>query len=251
MSRRDSIAPLALLGALVAAPAAAQVCGALPSLGERSFRVTASAASYTYATALGVSITAGRTVYGTLGFGRTRDPELDASTYPLSLEFGADIADNTRRFFLCPVASAAVSFGPYDFQLLQDDFRYTEGTLGLGLGAVAARSRRLTVLLAAGIRAAWLTGKYWPTGTKAQSSSGASERGRYWLLSVGVGLELGRLLTIRPGLTIPFAFSHPDGAWFAAPFGRKEDETSFGVAVSLGLGRRGQLRPPAPPAPPP
>jgi len=228
---------VALLG-LAAAPVAAQVCAGLPSLRERPFRVTASAASYTYATSLGATLAAGRSLYAAVGFGRTRDPELDASTYPLSFEIGADIPFGAPGVFLCPVAAATVSFGPYNFELSDEDFRYEDRAVGLGLAAVAARGRRLTVLVAGGVRAVHLTGRYWPTGYKAETSSGWSQSGDYWLAGLSVGLEFGENLTIRPGVTGPFQVTYPDDAWFASPFGRKPDEISLGVAVSIGLGRR-------------
>lgn len=229
---------LALLGARVA-PVAAQVCAGLPSLRERPFRVTASAASYTHAAALGVSLTAGRAIYGTLGFGRTRDPELDASTYPLSFEIGADIPFGASGVFLCPVASVAASFGPYDFELMQEDFRYMDRAVGLGLAAVAIRARRITVFAAGGVRAARITGTYWPTGYKAADGvQGRSQTGNYWLASLSVGFEIDQIVTVRPGVTVPFEVTHPDDAWFASPFGREADEISLGVAISIGLGRR-------------
>jgi len=230
---------LTLLGAARVAPVAAQVCAGLPSLRERPFRVTASAASYTYATALGVSLTAGRAIYGTLGFGRTRDSELDANTYPLSLEIGADIPVGAHGVFLCPVVSGAVSFGPDDFELMQESFRYEDWAVGLGLAAVVMRARRISVLVAGSVRAALLTGTYWPTGYKAADGDpGSSQTGNYWLASLSVGIELNQTVTLRPGVTVPFQVTYPADAWFASPFGRKPEEISLGVAVSIGLGRR-------------
>ena len=230
---------LALVGVAIVPPLAAQVCAGLPSLRERPLRLTATAAHYTYATALGLSLTGGRTIYGTLGFGRTRDPELDASTYPISAEIGADIAIGDG-LFLCPVVSAAVSLGPYDFELSQYDFRYVDRGAGLGLAGVAVSGRWINVIVAGSVRAARVTGTYWPTGSKAATSSGWSQAGDYWLAGFSVGVEMGQTLTIRPGITWPFRVTYPEGAWFASPFGRKPDEVSLGIAVSIGLGRRGR-----------
>jgi hypothetical protein len=60
---RTPLLTLALLAVLAPASLRAQVCAGFPSLRDTRFRVAASAASYTYATALGVSLTAGKKVF--------------------------------------------------------------------------------------------------------------------------------------------------------------------------------------------
>jgi len=214
------------------------VCAGFPSLRDTRFRVAASAASYTYATALGVSLTAGRKVFGTLGAGVTHDGELHASTYDLSLEGGADIAFGPeRRVFLCPVAALSVSLGPHDFLLQPEDYRYVSGTLGLGLAAVAVRGHRLTVLPAGGLRAVRLRATR--TYTSPEETIGWTESDTYLLFTLGVGLVFNEVLTIRPGVTVPFDFVPPGAPYpFAVPFGREEREVSLGISVGINFGRR-------------
>lgn len=206
------------------------------------FRVAASAASHTYATALGLSFTSGKDVFGTVGIGRTRDGELDASSFDLSLAGGADIAaGRERRVFLCPLAAFSVSFGPYDFLLSQVDYFTFEGALGVGAAAVAVRSHRLTVLPAGGLRVARETVTYTPSARARED--GAMGRSRqsdiYGLLELGVGLVVNEVLTIRPGVTVPFDFVAPGATYpFAVPFGQEEREVSLGISVGVNFGRR-------------
>jgi hypothetical protein len=235
---RTSLVALALLGVLQPASLRAQVCAGFPSLANSRYRVAASAASYTYATALGASLTAGRKVFGTLGAGVTHDGELHASTYDLSLEGGADIAIGAgRRVFLCPVAALSVSLGPYDFLLRPEDYRYASGTLGLGLAAVAVRGRRLTVLPAGGLRAVRLTATR--TFTSPEETIGWTESDTYLLFTLGVGLVFNEVLTIRPGVTVPFGFVALGAPYpLAVPFAREEGEISLGISVGVNFGRR-------------
>jgi hypothetical protein len=215
------------------------VCAGFSSLRDAHVRVAAGAASYTYATALGVSVTAGRSIYATIGAGRTRDAELDASTYPLSLELGADISGGPRRVFVCPVAGVAVSLGPYNYLLSQQNYRYVDRFVGLGLAAVAVQTRGLMILLSGQLRAARITATYWYTGDQAATSSGWSASDDYWLASLGVGIVLGGRVTIRPGVTIPFGLVPPGApTWFAVPFGREKNEVSLGIAVGFSFGGR-------------
>jgi hypothetical protein len=235
---RTPVVALALLAVLAPGSLRAQVCAGFPSLRDTRFRVAASAASYTYATALGVSLTAGRKVFGTLGAGVTHDGELHASTYDLSLEGGADIAFGPeRRVFLCPVAALSVSLGPHDFLLQPEDYRYVSGTLGLGLAAVAVRGHRLTVLPAGGLRAVRLRATR--TYTSPEETIGWTESDTYLLFTLGVGLVFNEVLTIRPGVTVPFDFVPPGAPYpFAVPFGREEREVSLGISVGINFGRR-------------
>jgi hypothetical protein len=235
---RTPLLTLALLAVLAPASLRAQVCAGFPSLRDTRFRVAASAASYTYATALGVSLTAGKKVFGTLGAGVTRDGELHATTYDLSLEGGTDIAIGAeRRLFLCPVAALSVSLGPYDFLLRPEDYRSVSATLGLGLAAVAVRTHRLTVLPAASLRAVRLRATR--TYTSPEETIGWTESDTYVLFSLGVGLVFNEVLTIRPGVTVPFDLVPPGAPYpIAVPFGREEREVSLGISVGINLGRR-------------
>jgi hypothetical protein len=232
--------PLVLLGALPVAGLRAQVCAGFPSLRGTRYRVAASAANYTYATALRASFTTGKTVFGTLGAGWTRDAELDASAFSISLQAGADIADRSGRVFLCPVADVSVSLGPYNFALERYDYRYVDRSIGLGLAAVAVRSPRFSLLLTGALRAARVTVTAWPTGWQRASGSVAWTQGDdYWLASFGAGFVFGEKVTIRPEVTVPFGLAPPDAPnSFAVPFGRENREVSLGISVGINFGAR-------------
>ena len=222
---------IALLGFLPSAPVCAQVCDAFPSLRDRHFRVAANAASYTYATELGASVAAGNAIYGVIAVGRTQNSDLDASTFDVRLQAGVDVPlGRAHRVFLCPVVAYWRSYGPNDFLLTHEDYRYTTRGLGLGLATVAAQARRLTVLLSGGLRVSGLTTSRtgWPTVNNT-----------YRLWTFGVGLVLDGMLTVRPSMTIPSGFVPPGTPTdYAVPFGREEGEVSLGISVAVNLGRR-------------
>lgn len=232
-----------LLGVFLPSVLRAQLCTGFPSLRETRFRAAASAASYSYADALGASFAVGGRAFVVLGAGRTRDAELDASTVDLAIAAGADVwIDAGHRLLLCPVAGAKLSLGPNDFLLSQRDFVYSEPQLGLGLTAVAARTRRLTVIPAIGLRAARLT-----LTKKRPDATSADQRRRsgtdvYWLFSLALGLTLDGALTIRPGVTVPFGLADPSSPdreqRFVIPFGRKEGELSLDLAIGFSLRKR-------------
>lgn len=216
----------------------AQVCAGFPSLRDSHFRLAVSVASHTYATAFRTAFTTGRSVYGTLGIGRTRDVELDASTFDIDLEAGADLSFGERRVALCPLAALKVSLGPYDFLLSQTDFLYMEGRLGLGAAAVIRLSPRLTVLPTGGFRAARLTLTERPSpGQLAGNVPRRSRSDLYWLLSFGMGFVFDDVLTIRPGVTVPFGLPGAGAPnRFVVPFGVEERELSLDVSVGYSFG---------------
>lgn len=239
---------LGLLGSLPPPSLRAQVCSGFPSLDEHRFRLAAGAADYAHATALAVSLTAGRKGYGTVAVGRTRDGELDAWTVDLGFETGADLPlDAARRLFVCPVAAVSTALGPHDFLLSGADYDTFGGALGLGVAAVVGRSRALVVLAFAGLRAVLEETSFTPSAYARRYGVVGSgwDRDLYTQLHVGLGVAFRRALTIRPELRVPFgqAVSHqrpPLGGpyAFAAPLGREGDEASLGISVGFTFGRR-------------
>lgn len=238
--RRVCLPALALLCELQAGRLPAQVCAGYRSMERAHFRVTAGAESFSYATRLAVSATAGRTLFGTVGVGRTRDRELDASAVDIGLEVGADIPDRARQLYLCPVAAVSVSLGPNDFLLEQDDYRYVDRAVGLGAAAVAVQSRRIGVVVIGGVRAARLTATFVPSAEKRASGSlGQSLSDNYWLMNVGVGFVLKDVVAIRQSVSVPFGLAPPEAPnALAVPFGREEREFSLGIAVGIVFGGR-------------
>ncbi len=227
---------------VLAAHLSAQECAGLPSRRDASVLLSGSLQSYSYGTRLAASATLGRTVFGTVGAGRTRDRDLDASTIDIGLEAGADIADRERRLFLCPIAAVSVSLGPRDFLLTQTDYRYVNRAVGLGAGALAVKTARLAGFVSGGVRAARLTVRALPSAEKrATGSLGRSQSDNYWLLTFGVGFVLDERVAIRPDLSVPLGLSNAPSA-LAVPFGRQNGELGFGVAIGIVLGgtRRGR-----------
>jgi hypothetical protein len=221
-------------------PLIAQVCAGYPSLTETRFRATGSLASYAYATAWGASFTAGKTFYATFGVGTSYDREQDARTYDFSLSGGADIADRTRRLYLCPLVTVALALGPYDYLLSQTDYRYVDAALGLGFAAVAIRSTRVAVIPSVGVRLARITVSQIPSDAQRQAGvPGWTQGDSYFLFTAGLGVILGRVVTVRPELTLTTGLvpvSEPNA--FAAPFGRDENDVGIGISFGINFGRR-------------
>ena len=220
-----------ILASASAARLSAQVCDAFPSLREGRVRVSADLASYTYATALGVTLGAGKDLNAAVGVGRTRDSDLDASALDVRFALAADIPFSAaRRVFLCPLAAYTMTFGPNDYLLTRQDYRYRDLALGLGFGVVAVRIPGLAVLLTAGFRESRLTTirTDWPTVVNT-----------YGLWTLGIGLAFDGVLTVRPSVSIPVGFVRPGQRTdYAVPFGREEGEASLGVSIGINFGKR-------------
>lgn len=245
---RPWVVALTLLGALAPVALPAQVCGGFPSLVERGHRIAGSLALHPNASSLAASLTVGRKAWGSIGVGRTRDGELDASTLDVSLEAGADLpVDGARRLFLCPIAALSAALGPHDFLLSGANYDTFTGALGFIVAPAVERPRAISVLPYVGLRFALDEITFTPSAYARRE--GASGRGWdhdvYGLLSVGLGLTLGQTLTIRPELRVPLGqtASHRGRSLggpyaFAAPLGREGDETSLGITVGFTFGRR-------------
>ena len=245
---RPWVVALTLLGALAPVALPAQVCGGFPSLVERGHRIAGSLAVHPNASSLAASLTVGRKAWGSIGVGRTRDGELDASTLDVSLEAGADLPiDGARRLFVCPIAALSAALGPHDFLLSGANYDTFTGALGFIVAPAVERPRAIAVLPYVGLRFALDEITFTPSAYARRE--GASGRGWYHeiygLLSAGLGLTLGQTLTIRPELIVPFGrtISHLDpplgGPYlYAAPLGRDESETTLRVSVGFAFGRR-------------
>lgn len=233
---------LSLLASFAPASLRSQVCAAYPALDGTRFRLGASVASHTYATSLLMSFTAGKRLHGTLGVGRTRDGELEASSYPIDLEAGWDVPlGRERAVFLCPIAAVSLSVGPNGALFnTAINYLYYEVQVGLGIAGVAGRSERLTVTPAGGVRVSRLRVERRPNAQGRDANvPGGSGSDTYYLITLAVGLVLDEFLTIQPNLTVPLGFV-PVGqpkSW-VVPFGREEGELSLGISVGISFGKR-------------
>lgn len=239
--RAALLATAAVVGTTAADPARAQVCAGYPSLLVAPLRVSASAASHRYARTVGGSVAGGRSAYAALSLARTKDDELDAWTIDLGVEGGADVPlGPARRDFLCPLAGLSASFGPNGYLLRDENYRYLEGALGIGLASVLIRGRPVSLVVAGGVRAVHLTVTMSPGPSERSAGvSGWSGNDLYGLFTLAAGIVVLERVTVRPVLSIPFGFPPPDPGSrdaYAVPFGREDGEISLGIALGIGLG---------------
>jgi hypothetical protein len=198
--------------------------------------------SHRYARTVGASIAAGRSAYGALSLARTKDDELDAWTVDFGLDGGVDVPlGPSRRDFFCPLAGASVSLGPNGFLLRDENYRYVEGALGVGLASVLLRGRPVSLVVAGGVRAVHLTATMSPgSSLRADNVSGWSRSDVYGLVTLAAGIVLLERVTIRPVLSVPFGFPKPEPGspiGFVVPFGREDGELSLGIGVGVSFGQ--------------
>lgn len=220
----------------------AQLCAGSPALAPGRYHTAVSAVGHTYATALEASLTTGTTFFKTLRLGRAHDADMHATAYDLGADAGYGFAlGAARRFVLCPTASFTASFGPHDYALSEYGYRTLDGGVGLGLGVVAYRSERVSILPAAGVSARRVRITRIPPGTTEQPFHMSDD---YGLAFLAVGLTVHDRLVIRPTLSIPFGLApyrrlpggHP--VLRATPFGREDQEVSLGLGVGYLFGGR-------------
>ncbi len=218
----------------------AQACDGIAPGDDRPFRVTANVQSYTYATAVGLHLTAAGRVHGTLAFGTTRDAELDARTLDLALEGGTRLRFGPGgRLHACPNLAVSLALGPSDFLLSETDLRYFGTGIGLGVAAIAFRSRRITVVPTAGVRAA----RVWVTldpssAERAAGVVGWTRSDAYWILAGNVTFVWNHRLSLRPTVSVPLGLVDSRSPFaLVVPFGREDHEVSLGVALGYSIGR--------------
>lgn len=218
---------LAGLG-LAPGPARAQGCAGYPGTDLALVRVAASAASYTYASAVGVSVTAGRVVYGTLSYRRIRDPELDATSRERVVELGVDLKV-LGRAYVCPLFAFSDADGPGNLALTGTNFRFATQEYGLGAGMPIRLSARWSVSASAEYRSILLT------STRSNPSTLITRRSQdvYQLWSGGVAVTFDGQLTLRVGASTPVGFTLvADGPQeLSSAFGREERELSWNFAL--------------------
>jgi hypothetical protein len=233
---------LVVLALLPCAEVRAQVCTGFGSLSGSRYRLDVSAASYTYATAVGASVTAGRNLFATVGVGSTRDAELHASTYDLRAQAGYDVPMGREPFTFCPLVMLSYSLGPYDFMLHEGHFTYLDAGVGLGLAVIAVRSARLTVIPAVGARYSRLALRRVSSATvQVSQGSGWVKTDWYGLLNAGLGIVIDNMVTVRPGVSVPLGLvpiRHESYDDWVVPFGREESEISLNVSIGVSFGRR-------------
>jgi hypothetical protein len=246
-ARRFFAIALTAFGLFSATPLSAQACAGFPPFAETRYRVAAEAASYSYATNVGASLSAGvSSAFATLAGGRTRDAELDASTLDLSLTSGIEVAAGRSKptggpsLFVCPVVAATVTFGPHDFLGSESDYRSNDLAIALRIGSSVGRVSQVAIIPAVEIRASRMTMKHLPSPDQIEAGvPGWTRSDTYQLISAAVGFAFKDMWTIRPSLSVPFGFVPPEEeSAFVVPFGREDREISFGISMSINFGKR-------------
>ena len=226
MSRSVAIVSAVFCLAL-AAPVTAQVCGGRASFASNPYQVAGGAEFGDNAKAFGGQFAfGGRGAFGEIGLSTTSYDNVDGSTMTFSGGAGYEMSlDKKGVFYLCPVAGIAFGSGPHDIDYYGDgslvlDLSETDFNFGISVGAVASQTSTTRIIPTASIALVNASGK-----AKDQvSGTSASQSETYGSLGLGMGFLFNEVVSVRPGVAIPFGL---DGA-----------STSFSATVSINFGKK-------------
>ena len=216
----------AIATSLAPSTAAAQFCTGSAPFTVGSFQAGASAAfnddSKTFAGGLAFG---GPGPFGQVFIGSTTYDELDGSTFSAGGGAGYQFKLDHRNFaHLCPIASVAFGSGPNDVDVFGDgsfvlDLSETDLAIGLSFGVVAANSGDTQIIPNASLSFVSATVKV----EDQVSGASDSESESFGRVGLGIGFVVSRIVTLQPGVSIPFGL---DGA-----------STSFTAAVGINFGK--------------
>jgi hypothetical protein len=188
----------------LSADAAAQTCrGTAPLKQNRSYQASGgfwaaegiSAAAVTFVSGDSIAFVAGH-------YAHARYPDIDRSSNFVGISGGLELPGRAAdRFVVCPMLTVLQEWGPNNLpdENLTFNRSNTRVTGGASVGVIAARSKSLIVIPTLSLG---LTGvRYDFNFSDNQTESGSDHFGQ---ARVGVGLVLGRSLTITPSVDIPF-----------------------------------------------
>lgn len=212
-----------------AGQAAAQACTGYASFAEGSFQAGASGTFNDNGKTFGGGLAYGGVgPFGQFVVGTTSYDDMEGSTFSVGGGAGYQFKlDNKDIVQLCPLASVAFGSGPNDIDVFGDgsfvaDLSETDFAIGLSLGVIAANSGETQVIPNASLSFASATVK-----VKDQVSGASdSETESYGRFGLGIGFVVSRVVTLQPGVSIPFGL---DGA-----------STSFNASVSVNFGKAAQ-----------
>lgn len=206
MSRRHTLRVLASLGLLltVASTARAQVCMGYPSFAVGDLRMTGNVAFGSDTKTIGGSFAFGQAT-GLFG-GPTVDyvsfpaPADKALVYTGTVGWGIDLADR-GRIALCPLLVGSYQDGPAG-QSLNRRLDITGKSLGAGaaIGGDVPLSPRMHLVPFASVV---LTTSTSTTIIQGLIDIKSTATDRYAAITVGVGVVIDKIWTIRPSLSIP------------------------------------------------
>jgi hypothetical protein len=226
---RGGVVPLlvcATLMELTGTPARAQLCAGSPSLRERPLVVTADAARAKDAWSIGAELTGGRSAFVGLQVERATYQDVSfaatqADTHSTDLGGAVGYEFRIGRFGVCPVAAAQWESGPDGtFGGTRLDSDGWTVSAGLSAGWILLRTARWRVIptASATLQRISTTVHDFPfVGTDSR----AHDTG--WSFGIGIGFVAGSRVTVAPSVSIPS--------------GIEGGETTFGLSVSVGLGR--------------
>jgi len=164
--------------------------------------------------------------FGNVSVGTTSFDEVDASSFNLGAGVGYQVKlDSKGIAYLCPMAAVNHASGPNDLDVFGDgsfvaDFSETDLLFGISLGVVASQSGKTKIIPTGSLSFVSGTVKVEEQGTGVSDSQTES----FGLLGLGIGFILNSVVTLRPGVSIPFGL---EGA-----------STSFGAAISVNFGAK-------------
>ena len=217
-----------LLGSLLALPdlASGQVCTGFASFAEGPYQVFGSATFNDNAKSFGGGFAfGGAGPFGQVSIGTSSFDELDGSSFNFGGGAGYQFSlDQRGLFFLCPTGSVGFTSGPNDIDVFGDgslvvDLSETDLVFGLSAGAVASRSGQTQIVPVASLAFVSATFKL----SDDVSGDSDSDTETFGLASLGLGFVFNRVVTVRPGVALPFGL---EGA-----------ATTFGVSLSVNFGR--------------
>jgi hypothetical protein len=165
--------------------------------------------------------------FGGVSAGGITYDDLDGSTVDVEAVAGlAAPLDSASPGEVCLVASGDLGFGPHNIGGSDVDASSTTVGLGVRLGYAADVSPQVAIVPTAGLTAAYARS----TLTNGTGSSDTEKR-VYGVLSVGVGLVLNSVVSLRPSVGIPL--------WL------EDADPQFAVKLAISLGVATAERPPA------
>jgi hypothetical protein len=213
-----------------ATPCAAQHCIGLPDIRSRAASVEGGLQFPDATTVLsaGLNGSLAQGLFGGVAVQRIEVDDVDADATGVSLRIGGEVGTGqSRAVRVCPVVSASLRFGP-DGDVFGVDVTTRGRTLALGasVGGAVRMSEQVQLVPFGGasvlqVRAELESEVF----TRRTTDTGGA-------LELGVGLEINRVLVLRPSVVVPVGFE-------------ADQDAVFGLSVAIGFGERNSRAAPA------
>lgn len=203
---------------MISVDVAAQTCAGRPGADAGAAQVGGQFESATGGSTFGVGAGGiGRQMFGAATLSSTSYDDFDGSTLSIGGFVGYQLSLGTPgKAQLCPTASASLGFGPNDIEGLGVDASTRSASFGAAFGFRASQSPQFTLIPTADFSLVYSSIKLTDGVDSIEDSDS------FGLLSLGVGLILGRQFSAHP--------------YVAIPFGLEGADPSFGVTFALAVG---------------